>query len=74
MRDESYRYTLDNPTGFSCELYDLSSDPRELNNCVEDSEYGVIVEQFKEVVLKHHAHPAEILYSHMIRTIGGVTS
>jgi choline-sulfatase len=57
VRDEGYRFTVDNPTGIPCELYDLTRDPRELNNFVEDSEYAAIVARFKEIVLKHHAQP-----------------
>jgi choline-sulfatase len=53
-RDADYRFTLDNPSGIPCELYDLARDPHELNNCVEDPEYAEVVSRFKKVVLAHH--------------------
>lgn len=55
VRNEDYRFTLHVPTGTSCELYDLSRDPGELNNCVEESANGEIVVQLKAVVLNHRA-------------------
>ena len=55
VRNEAYRFTLHVPTGTPCELYDLASDPGELNNCVEDPAYREIVDQLKDVVLNHRA-------------------
>ncbi len=53
VRDEAFRFTLHVPSETPCELYDLTSDPGESNNCVEDPAYREIAADLKEVVLDH---------------------
>ena len=54
-RNEAWRFTLHVRTKTPCELYDLTKDPGELNNCVEDAGYREIVDSLEAVVLDHRA-------------------
>ena len=55
VRDESWRFTLHVPTNTPCELYDLTTDPGELDNRVEDPAYRAIVAGLRAAVLDHRA-------------------
>jgi len=47
VRNEQFRFTLDMTTGTPCELFDLQSDPGELNNLVNVSGYSSIIDSLQ---------------------------
>jgi arylsulfatase A-like enzyme len=51
---DRYRLTIERNTGTACELFDLQEDPDELNNLVNDPQYGDLCEELKKTYLEPH--------------------
>ena len=55
VRNEQFRFTLDNPSGTPCELFDLDADPGELTNLVNNQSCEEVIQNLTSVIREHQA-------------------
>jgi arylsulfatase A-like enzyme len=53
VRNEQYRFTIDNPSGTPCELFDLTNDPGETTNLVDDRDQESLIRKLTQVIHGH---------------------
>ena len=54
LRGERYRLTVDLESDTPCELFDLTDDPGELHNLVNESAHAGLIEELRHTVLAEH--------------------
>ena len=53
VRNEQYRFTIDNPSRTPCELFDLTNDPDETTNLVDDRNQESVIRELTQVIREH---------------------
>ena len=54
LRSERYRLTVDLESDTPCELFDLTDDPGELHNLVNEPAHAGLIEELRHTVLAEH--------------------
>ena len=54
LRGDRFRLTIDLDSETPCELFDLTDDPGESHNLVNDAAYGGLIRELRETVLAEH--------------------